>query len=221
MIGSKILVLAGVAVLSAGQSVWAGAPGLQPRSGGRGTATGRLSTGPLSRRGGGIVARPATPYAGSPTIYYSNRPNVQPSIVPPSMNLVPSIGYSTGFNITGMNNLNLGYSTGFNTTGMNGSGGMTNMGLGYSTGFTVTGLGNLATTPGVATLGNRVYSPTVYTYVGPTYGYSTPAVIVNQYYYYQPLSLYDDTTGVPQPITIVQPAVDVPAPRLMFGVLNN
>jgi hypothetical protein len=174
MIGNKILALAGVAVLVAVQSGWAADP--RRPANGNGQNVGRPQ------------AQPATPFAGSPTIYYSNQPYVQPSLVPPSMNLLPSIGYSTGFNTTGMNNMNLGYSTGFNVTGMNSL---------------------PRTAPSAGTLGNRTYSPPVYTFVGSGFNYVPTTVIVNQYYYYQPPCQYTCTTNA------------APAPRLTFGVLNN
>lgn len=194
MISKKVLALAGIAILAAAQSTWAANP-------------------PRPTNGPGLNARPtaqpASPPAGSPTIYYSNQPYVQPSIVPPSMNLLPSFGYSTGFAVTGMGNMNLGYSTGFGSTRTSGVTPMNNMNLGYSTGFTVTGLNLPVTTPGLATLGNRTYSPPSYTYVGPAYNYVPPLIIVNQTNYYQAPVLYNYTTNI------------APQPRLTFGVLNN
>jgi hypothetical protein len=87
--------------------------------------------------------------AGSPTIYYSSRPNVLPSLTPPSMNLTPSIGYSSGFNVTGMNNFSTGYTGGFTTTsaGFSAAAPMSTMSLGYSGGFATTGTGFSAAAP--------------------------------------------------------------------------
>ena len=66
------------------------------------------------------MAQPANNIAGSPLIYYSAQPYMQPSITPPSINLLPSFGYSTGLYFpptnfrpptgTGFARGNLGYS---------------------------------------------------------------------------------------------------------------